>query len=138
MEKVKKLIFTLVISVLAIVPVITNAETINVKNSEELLAAVKGNNTVVLQDNITLDKDAIYTIALIFDGTEYSGLFEYIPYQRAYMIGFFNSDSFFVTARIDIHDSSITVYPMRQCNGEPYADCQHMTISRVDVVPVLS
>ena len=56
MEKVKKLIFTLVISVLAIVPVITNAETINVKNSEELLAAVKGNNTVVLQDNITLDK----------------------------------------------------------------------------------
>lgn len=56
MEKVKKLIFTLVISVLVIVPVITNAETIDVKTAEELFAAVKGNNTVVLQDNITLDK----------------------------------------------------------------------------------
>ena len=59
MEKVKKLIFTLFISVLAIVPVITNAETIDVKNAEELLAAVKGDNTVVLQNDITLDSSLV-------------------------------------------------------------------------------
>ena len=56
MKNLKKLIFTFIISVLVLVPVITNAETINVKTVEELLNAVKGNNTVVLDDNITLNK----------------------------------------------------------------------------------
>ena len=56
MKNLKKLIFTFIISVLVLVPVITNAETINVKTMEELLNAVKGNNTVVLDDNITLNK----------------------------------------------------------------------------------
>ena len=56
MKNLKKLIFTFIISVLVLVPVITNAETINVKKVEELLNAVKGNNTVVLGDNITLNK----------------------------------------------------------------------------------
>lgn len=56
MKNLKKLIFTFIISVLVLVPVITNAETINVKTIEELLNAVKGNNTVVLDDNITLNK----------------------------------------------------------------------------------
>ena len=56
MKNLKKLLFTFIISVLVLVPVITNAETINVKTMEELLNAVKGNNTVVLDDNITLNK----------------------------------------------------------------------------------
>lgn len=56
MKNLKKLIFTFIILVLVLVPVITNAETINVKTVEELLNAVKGNNTVVLGDNITLNK----------------------------------------------------------------------------------
>ena len=56
MKSLKKLIFTFIVSVLVLVPVITNAETINVKTIEELLNAVKGNNTVVLDDNITLNK----------------------------------------------------------------------------------
>lgn len=56
MKNLKKLIFTFIVSVLVLVPVITNAETINVKTIEELLNAVKGNNTVVLDDNITLNK----------------------------------------------------------------------------------
>lgn len=56
MEKMKKLIFTLICSVLVLVPVITNAETVNVKTMDELLDAVKGNNTVVLDENITLNK----------------------------------------------------------------------------------
>lgn len=56
MKNLKKLIFTFIVSVLVLVPVITNAETINVKTMEELLNAVKGNNTVVLDDNITLNK----------------------------------------------------------------------------------
>ncbi len=56
MKNLKKLLFTFIISVLVLVPVITNAETINVKTIEELLNAVKGNNTVVLDDNITLNK----------------------------------------------------------------------------------
>ena len=56
MKNLKNLIFTFIISVLVLVPVITNAETINVKTMEELLNAVKGNNTVVLGDNITLNK----------------------------------------------------------------------------------
>lgn len=56
MKNLKKLLFTFIISVLVLVPVITNAETINVKTMEELLNAVKGNNTVVLNDNITLNK----------------------------------------------------------------------------------
>lgn len=56
MKNLKKLLFTFIISVLVLVPVITNAETINVKAMEELLNAVKGNNTVVLDDNITLNK----------------------------------------------------------------------------------
>lgn len=56
MKNLKKLIFTFIISVLVLVPVITNAEIINVKTMEELLNAVKGNNTVVLDDNITLNK----------------------------------------------------------------------------------
>lgn len=56
MKNLKKLLFTFITSVLVLVPVITNAETINVKTMEELLNAVKGNNTVVLDDNITLNK----------------------------------------------------------------------------------
>ena len=56
MKNLKKLLFTFIISILVLVPVITNAETINVKTMEELLNAVKGNNTVVLDDNITLNK----------------------------------------------------------------------------------
>lgn len=56
MKNLKKLIFTFIVSVLVLVPVITNAETINVKTMEELLNAVKGNNTVVLDDNIALNK----------------------------------------------------------------------------------
>ena len=56
MKNLKKLLFTFIISVLVLIPVITNAETINVKTMEELLNAVKGNNTVVLDDNITLNK----------------------------------------------------------------------------------
>lgn len=56
MEKLKKIAFTLICSVLVLVPVITNAETVNVKTMEELLNAVKGDNTVVLDDNITLNK----------------------------------------------------------------------------------
>lgn len=56
MKNLKKLLFTFIISVLVLVPVITNAETINVKTMEELLNAVKGNNTVILGDNITLNK----------------------------------------------------------------------------------
>lgn len=56
MKNIKKLLFTFITSVLVLVPVITNAETINVKTMEELLNAVKGNNTVVLDDNITLNK----------------------------------------------------------------------------------
>ena len=56
MEKMKKLIFTLICSVLVLVPVITNAETVNVKTMDELLDAVKGNNTVVLDEDITLNK----------------------------------------------------------------------------------
>lgn len=56
MKNLKKLLFTFITSVLVLVPVITNAETINVKTTEELLNAVKGNNTVVLDDNITLNK----------------------------------------------------------------------------------
>lgn len=56
MKNLKKLLFTFIISVLVLVPVITNAETINVKTMEELLNAVKWNNTVVLDDNITLNK----------------------------------------------------------------------------------
>lgn len=56
MENLKKLIFTFIISVLVLVPVITNAETVNVKTMDELLDAVKGNNTVVLDENITLNK----------------------------------------------------------------------------------
>lgn len=56
MKNLKKLLFTFIISVLVLVPVITNAETINVKTMEELLNAVKGNNTVLLDDNITLNK----------------------------------------------------------------------------------
>ncbi len=56
MKNLKKLLFTFIVSVLVLVPVITNAETINVKTIEELLNAVKGNNTVVLDDNITLNK----------------------------------------------------------------------------------
>ena len=56
MKNLKKLLFTFIVSILVLVPVITNAETINVKTMEELLNAVKGNNTVVLDDNITLNK----------------------------------------------------------------------------------
>lgn len=56
MKNLKKLLFTFITSVLVLVPVITNAETINVKTMEELLNAVKGNNIVVLDDNITLNK----------------------------------------------------------------------------------
>lgn len=56
MKNLKKLLFTFITSVLVLVPVITNAETINVKTMEELLNAVKGNNNVVLDDNITLNK----------------------------------------------------------------------------------
>lgn len=56
MEKMRKLIFTLICSVLVLVPVIANAETVNVKTMDELLDAVKGNNTVVLDENITLNK----------------------------------------------------------------------------------
>ncbi len=56
MKKLKKIAFTLICSVLVLVPVITNAETVNVKTMEELLTAVKGDNTVVLDDNITLNK----------------------------------------------------------------------------------
>lgn len=56
MKNLKKLLFTFITSVLVLVPVITNAETINVKTMEELLNAVKRNNTVVLDDNITLNK----------------------------------------------------------------------------------
>lgn len=59
MEKVKKLFFTLLISVAAIVPVITNAETINVKTMDELLSAVNGDNTVILDENITLDSSLV-------------------------------------------------------------------------------
>lgn len=59
MEKMKKLIFTLICSVLVLVPVITNAETINVKTMDELLSAVKGDNTVILDENITLDSSLV-------------------------------------------------------------------------------
>lgn len=59
MEKVKKLFFTLICSVLVLVPVITNAETINVKTMDELLSAVKGDNTVILDENITLDSSLV-------------------------------------------------------------------------------
>ena len=48
MKKLKKIAFALICSVLVLVPVITNAETVNVKTMEELLTAVKGDNTVVL------------------------------------------------------------------------------------------
>lgn len=56
MKNLKKLVFTLILIVIVLVPVITNAETVNVKTMEELLNAVKGNNTVILGDNITLNK----------------------------------------------------------------------------------
>ena len=56
MKNLKKLVFTLILTVIVLVPVITNAETVNVKTLEELLNAVKGNNTVILDDNITLNK----------------------------------------------------------------------------------